>query len=64
MAETADYDPGDWRGHDFKAARAAYTADAGRGYAEAQTTNKTVGDLVPKSVQTNCTAPLIIVSNR
>ncbi len=61
MAETADYDPGDWRGHDFKAARAAYTADAGRGYAEAVSAHVSASDLVPTSIQTEAPLSLTIV---
>ena len=61
MAETADYDPGDWKGHDFKAARAAYTADAGRGYAEAVASHTTVSDLVPASIETVCERSLTVV---
>lgn len=60
MAETADYDPGDWRGHDFSTARATYTANAGRGYETAVREKKTVSDMVPTSITTNCAIPLII----
>lgn len=61
MAETADYDPGDWKGHDFTAARAAYTVDAGRGYSVAVQAHVTVADCVPKSIRTTSPTPLIVV---
>lgn len=32
MAETNDYDPGDWAGYDYSSAKSAYDTTAGRGY--------------------------------
>lgn len=61
MAETSDYSPGEWSGHDFKAARKAYDAHAGRSYADATTSGKTTADVVPVSLSTNSESPLTIV---
>lgn len=61
MAETADYDPGDWKGYNFKSAQAAYKADAGRGYQEAVRTGVEVSDLVPKFIETQARRPLIVI---
>ncbi len=60
MSESGDYDPGEWRGHDFGSARAQYDEHAGRSYERARTEQKTLRDLVPKSVIMNSTWPLII----
>jgi hypothetical protein len=60
MAETTDYDPGPWRGHDFKSARVAYDRHAGRSYNEAVTAGKKAADLVPEGIKTNSEAPLVI----
>lgn len=61
MAESADYDPGPWKGHDFKQARASYDADAGRGYANAARSGKKANDLIEPSVSTLCTGPLVVI---
>jgi hypothetical protein len=58
--ETSDYDPGPWKGHDFKSARAAYDKHAGRAYTEALATGKSVNDLVPDRLTTQSESPLII----
>ena len=60
MAETSDYDPGEWRGHDFSTARATYAATADRGYTAAVRENKQVNEMVPSSISTNCEIPLVI----
>jgi len=60
MAETSDYDPGPWRGHDFKDARVAYDKHAGRSYGEAVAAGKKALDLVPKGIKTKSESPLVI----
>ncbi len=61
MSETADYDPGDWKGYNFKDAQRAYTADAGRGYQEAVRTGVAVSQLVPDFIETMAKRPLIVI---
>lgn len=60
MAETADYDPGPWKGYDFKSARNFYDAHAGRSYSQAKSQKKTATDLIAHTVRTNCRRPLIV----
>lgn len=60
MAETADYDPGDWKGYDFKSARAVYDAHAGRSYTDAKSKKIDASALIPDKVETKSTAPLVI----
>jgi len=61
MSESSSYDPGDWKGHDFTAARAAYDVHVGRAYAEAKAENKRASDMVPVSLSTNSPAPLVVL---
>lgn len=61
MAETADYDPGGWKGHDFTAARKSYDAHAGRSYADASAKGIEGPNLVPGSLLTNSPSPLVVV---
>jgi hypothetical protein len=61
MAETADYDPGGWKGHDFTAARKSYDAHAGRSYADATARGVTAADLVPATLTTDSPSPLVVV---
>ncbi|MBI2596116.1 hypothetical protein HYW46_05290 [Candidatus Daviesbacteria bacterium] len=60
MSESADFNPGPWQGHDFKAARAVYDRHAGRSYAEAVAQNKSTKDLVPPSLLTQSRRPLVV----
>ncbi len=60
MAETSDYDPGAWRGHDFTAARKTYDAHAGRSYADASAKGLTTADVIPKSLVTDSPSPLVV----
>jgi hypothetical protein len=60
MAETADYDPGDWKGYDFKSARAHYDVHVGRSYTDAVSRKVDAGSLVPEAVKTESTSPLVI----
>ncbi len=51
MGETAGWDPGDWKGHDFgNSARDDYNRTAARTYSTAKAQKKTVADLLPKQV--------------
>lgn len=62
MAEGDDYTPATWSsGDSFASARAAYDAHAGRSYAAAATSGKTVADLLPRSITTQSPAPIVIV---
>jgi hypothetical protein len=63
MAETADYDPGDWKGYDFTSARATYDAHVGRSYTDAVSKKVVPATLVPDEITTNSTAPLVIVTD-
>jgi hypothetical protein len=63
MAETADYDPGDWKGHDFASARKSYDVHVGRSYEDAKVKKTAPSTLVPDNVSTNSTAPLVIVTD-
>lgn len=60
MSESADFDPGPWKGHDFKDGRLFYDKHAGRSYDEAVNSGVNAQDLIPKSLTTNCKRPLII----
>ena len=60
MSEAGDYEPGDWKGHDFASARQDYDRYAKRSYADAQNSKKDATKLVPQSMNTNSSAPLVI----
>jgi hypothetical protein len=60
MSESNDYNPGDWAGHDFGAARKAYDAHAGRSYDKAVSAGKKAVDLVAATIETQSQFPLII----
>lgn len=61
MAETADYNPGDWKGYDFDAARKTYDVHVNRSYTNAVADKKRVADLVPASISTESPEPLVIL---
>jgi len=61
MSETADFDPGHWRGHDFSSARKAYDIHVGRSYGDAVTSGVKMEDLVPETLTTDSPAPLVIL---
>ncbi len=63
MSESGDFDPGPWRGHDFKSAYHHYDAHAGRSYDDAVSKRTAKTDLREASIKTNCTNPLIILSD-
>lgn len=60
MTEAGDFDPGPWKGYDFKSARNAY--DTGRSYRD---TNgdpaRTLEDLLPLTISTESTSPLVLM---
>jgi hypothetical protein len=60
VAETADYDPGDWKGYDFKSARAHYDAHVGRSYGDAISKKIDAKALIPEAVKTESTSPVVI----
>jgi hypothetical protein len=61
MSESADYDPGHWTGHDFTSARAVYDTHVSRSYGDAKAKKVKASDLVPVSIKTNSSAPLVIL---
>lgn len=61
MSESADYDPGPWKGHSFTDARKAYDTHAGRSYSDAVDKGKDPYSLVPDFIETDSDAPLSIV---
>lgn len=63
MAETSDYDPGDWKGYDFKSARAVYDAHVGRSYSDAKSNKVDPSTLLPSEVETESASPLVIVTD-
>lgn len=63
MAETADFDPGPWKGHDFVSARASYDVHVGRSYGDAASKGVDGLSLVPEEITTESTCPLVIASD-
>ena len=61
MSESSNYDPGDWKGYDFDAARKTYDKHVGRSYSAAKADNKRVSDLIPVQLKTDSPAPLVIL---
>src|SRR5271154_657184 len=70
MSESGEnYDPGPWKGYDFKSARKAYDPDvtAGRSYggpsvgAGAPSKKTTNAELPPPKLETDSTSPLVIL---
>ena len=61
MSETADYDPGCWKGHDFTSARRTYDKHVGRSYDDAVKSGKKIADVLPESITTDSPAPLVIL---
>ena len=60
MSESGDYSPGVWTGYSFREARKTYDEHVGRSYSDARRENKTVSNLIPKSITTNSESPLVI----
>jgi len=63
MSEAGDYSPGVWSGHDFDDARKSYKSYAATSYSKAVSKGVTGEDLVPKSLSTKSTNPLVIVTD-
>ncbi len=61
MTEAGDYDPGYWKGHDFKSARGHYDRYAGRSYADAVSAGKDLADVLPVHLSSDSASPLTIV---
>lgn len=61
MSETADFDPGYWKGHDFSRARRRYDTHVGRSYGDAVRAKKTTKDVLLNSLTTKSPAPLVIL---
>lgn len=61
MAESSDYSPGVWKGHDFKSAKRAYADVIDRGYGDAVAAGKDTDDVLPDSIVCNATSTLTIV---
>lgn len=61
MAEYSDYSPGAWEGHDFKSARRDYDVHVDRSYGDAKSKGVDPSSLVPDSITTQSSAPLIVV---
>ena len=60
MSEAWDFDPGPWKGHDFKSARNQYDVHVGRSYQDAVSKSIDPSGLVPDSIATDCKAPLVV----
>ena len=60
MSEAGDYDPGPWKGHNFKSARKQYDVHVGRSYKDAVASKKNPKDMVPGSIATDVKAPLVV----
>jgi len=60
MSESGDYNPGVWSGYSFTKARKTYDEHVGRSYGDAVKRNKSVTNLIPKSLATNSESPLVI----
>ena len=61
MSETADFDPGHWKGHDFSRARKKYDTHVGRSYGDAKKAKKTTKDVLPDALSTKSPAPLVVL---
>lgn len=61
MSESSNYDPGDWKGYDFDAARKSYDVHVGRSYSAAKADNKRATDMVPVILKSESKAPIVIL---
>lgn len=65
MPEYDDYQPADWSAKDtFASARAAYDANAGRGYTDAKTKGVQVSSLVPVGMTSYAMVPIVILCDQ
>ena len=60
MSESGDYDPGQWRGHDFQSAYASYDRHVGRSYDDAVSSGRRASTLIPATLKSNSESPLVI----
>lgn len=60
MSESADFNPGAWRGHDFGSARAHYDSHVGRSYDDALSSGKKLSDMLETSLSTKSKGPLVV----
>lgn len=58
--ESHDYTPAPWSKDTFKSARSAYDKHVGRSYDDAKSKGIASGSLVPKTIKTDSTAPILI----
>ena len=63
MAESSDYTPGVWAGHDFKDAKKAYANVVSRSYSDARSSGVDVSDLLPDAIVCNATSSLTILTD-
>jgi hypothetical protein len=61
MTEAYDYDPAEWRGHDFTAARRAYDRHVGSSYADASAKKISARSLIAPKLTSAAQRPLIVV---
>ncbi|MBN2442857.1 MAG: hypothetical protein JXJ04_15980 [Spirochaetales bacterium] len=60
MSEAGDWDPGPWKGHDFKSAKQKYDIHVGRSYSDAVKKSVNPDKLVPVELVTESKAPLVV----
>lgn len=60
MSESGDYNPGPWKGYDFKDAKKAYDTHVGRSYSEAVEKKVDATKLVTPNLETKSRSPLVI----
>lgn len=60
MSEAGDWDPGPWRGYDFRSARKVYDAHVGRSYDDAVHKSVKLENLIPASLKTDARSPVVI----
>jgi len=61
MTEAYDYNPAQWKGHDFGAARAAYDRHVGSSYADATRKGISGKSLIEPTITSKAMRPLVIV---
>lgn len=62
MSEAGDYTPASyWGGHDFDDAKKHYDRHVGRSYDDAVSKGKKAQDLIPKSISTQSTVPMVVL---
>ena len=60
MSEAGDWDPGPWKGHNFKSAKKKYDIHVGRSYDDAVHKSVNPDKLVPPDLYTESQAPLVV----